>query len=399
VDEGCLENWTDMNLNLPTIDDSLRRALSARGQELGKWARRRSNTFAVVGPVLGFISGMGIIFFACTTIPELFIWTPLALIFALYIVGSLISVLAINQASNALNRGLIHQASHLTARALKIHAYLFPLSSLTFSYAVDVKLRLMLFRSRYIEVEALTILLEEAVNTFSWLKSRKNHYRMFMANYRAIALLGQTRYAEAKSIFEDCLSGSKRQITRRVLQNNLAHCENELGNPEEALHIVELSLAGIGRSKFDHLISAHLHYNKARALTMLNRLGEAEKAANEALRLGEKSNAIVFQTGLCYEAIGQVKFAQGELHEAEMHLKSALDKMISRYTECNPSVIKTRLVLVDLLYKMGREKEGMQIAILAEKTQEELIAKLTADLNLLARSADHSSVLALTMNS
>lgn len=355
---------------------------------------------ALVGTGAGFAFGFGITFgtFGPLTYPDFIIWGPLAFVVALYLLGSTISLIAINQASTAINGGYIHKASHLTARALRVTIALFPLSYLTFAYAVDIKLRLMLYRSRFIEVEAITLLLEQALTTFSRFGKQKG-LRPFLANYKAIALLGQTRYADARAIFEDCLSNGKRQATRRVLENNIAHCDVEMGRPELALKQVDSSLIGLGHSKFDQIIGAHLYYNKARALTLLHRLTEAEVAANEALKLGEKTNATVFQTGHCYLALGEVKMAQGELHEAEMHLKSALDKMISRFTDCSRGAIETRVMLADLLTKMGHDKEAADTAAIAARSKEELIEKLTTELDLLARSANDGSVLALTMHS
>ncbi|HEY9684038.1 MAG TPA: hypothetical protein V6C86_20820 [Oculatellaceae cyanobacterium] len=386
-----------MKLDLPTIDDTLKGALTIRGTELGKWARRRNDTVAIIATTVGFAIGVSIGIFGPSAYPDFLVWGPVCVV-SMYMLGSLISFVAINQATKAMNGGYIHRASHLTARALRLAITLFPLSYLTFAYAVDIKLRLMLYRSRFIEAEAMTLLLDQALTTFSRF-SKQRALRLFLANYKAIALLGQTRYADARAIFQDCLANSNRPATRRVLENNIAHCDIEMGRPEQALRLVDSSLTGLGGSKFDQIIGAHLYYNKARALTMLNRLAEAEVAANEALKLGEKSNATVFQTGHCYQAIGEVKMAQGDLHEAEMHLKSALEKMISRFTDCSRGAIEARLILADLLKKMGQDKEAAEVAAIAAKSKEELIEKLTGDLDLLARSASDGSVLALTMNS
>lgn len=359
-----------MQTDITIIDDHLKDGLQRRGHELAARGRRRQR-FLVVGFMLaclvaGFSAGLFGIGLGSS---YSFIWTVYCAIFAIYVIGISICLVPIRQATNALNAGLTERAAVLTRRAIELNALFFPVSFITFGYSIDAKFRLLMAESRFVEVEALTYLLFAAYQKF-----RRFHFdnriEVFLQNYRAIALLGQLRYEEARGVFGHCLESTKKPALKRVLLNNIGHCQLELGQPELALPTLQEAI-GLqkARSRADDMINSHLQYNLAKCLIKLNNLREAEDAANRALALGQATRSTVYVTGHCYVVIGEVKMAQGHFDEAEQHMRSGLETMRSRFAENNPAVIKVTRMLAALLSKMGRDREADELRHTAEMAE------------------------------
>jgi tetratricopeptide (TPR) repeat protein len=124
----------------------------------------------------------------------------------------------------------------------------------------------------------------------------------------------------------------------------------ELSMPKEALKAADDAIAGL------HFPTTIFSY-RAKAFILLNRLDEAEEAAEEGIRQ-------MRSIGTSYEVRAEVSFKRGLHEEAIVYARKAL--------ECTPLLPRAHHLIALSLDGLGRSREGTAVLIAApnEELQE-----------------------------
>jgi tetratricopeptide (TPR) repeat protein len=353
--------------NLP---EKLRQIVEDEGTRLGSIARRRRLVELGVVILSTFAICSALMFLGFTVNSSAAIGTVLL---AVAIIGvNIVLGLAASNASKSLQRGQTERAKLMVARLIKPTLQTFPLTLMALMYLADTELRILLAEARFVEAETLAGILLVAYQRFR-LFSYGNSVEAALKNFIAIAYLGQGRYEQAKSLFQACLANARKPVARRVFLNNIGYCDLELGNLDSAYKsLSESAFSTKKRHGYERAIFITASSNLARVCVKKSLLQEAEDLLEKAMIEAEKETDAAQSTGPCFEALGELRFAQGRLEEAEHYLRNALDAVRVKSSEISPHFIRAASTLSYVLEALGKNAEATELAARAVSNREAL---------------------------
>ncbi len=351
--------------NLP---EKLRQIVEDEGARLGSIAFRRRLTEIAIAFVSTVALCVGLMFLGFTVHESCFAGVVLMLVAIIAL--NIILFLPASNAAKALQRGQIERAKIMVARNIKPTLFTFPLTFLALMYLVDTQLRIMLSEARFVEVETLAGILVVAYRRFRFFKIG-NGVEAQLQNFIALGYLGQGRYEQAKGLFEGCLARARGGLARTVFLNNIGYCDLELGNLDAAYKtLTESSSSTKKRGGYQRAIFITASSNLARVCIRKSLLDEAEDLLAKAMAEAEKETNPAQATGPCYVALGELRFAQGRLEEAEHYLRNALDATRVKSSEISPNYIRATETLSKVLERLGKNAEAAELAARAISNKE-----------------------------
>jgi tetratricopeptide (TPR) repeat protein len=329
------------------------------GERIGSLARRSRTIEMLLLTILAFIGGFWTVYSGVDIIYALTWYLGFLLLLVVFI--PLACNLPVGRALRAIQGGRLDQARLLVRRAMPLNLALFPLTAVPLMFLFDAQLRLLLAESQFVQAEVLANVILVAYDRFRLLPRRRT-IEVMLKNFMALAYLGQGRFLEARVLFKECLERSRLQLSKTVILNNIAYCELELGNTDEAYKMLAASVAGAKRRTLpEKLIFLGVSSNMARACVKKSRLEEAQGHLDGCLELAEQTNAPAAQRGIAYEAFGDLRLAQGRYEEAEHHFRSAIDALHGVLSDTHPSMIRITTTLATVLEKEGKLEESARL--------------------------------------
>jgi tetratricopeptide (TPR) repeat protein len=371
----------------------LKSLLRQEGERFGSLACRRRIIEVILVLIPCSIWG----FWACSGVGIDYALAVLLTAVVLLVISVLtVGTVPVRRANRALRTGQLDRSKALVRQSMRFNLALFPLTFWPTIYAFDVQIRLLLSQSRFVEVEALASVLLVAYRRFRIFNVGRS-IELMLRNYIALAYLGQARFLDAEGLFAECLEGTRHRIARTVLMNNVAYCQLELGNIEEAYRLLSTAAAEAKqRTQTEKLVFLAVNSNLARACVKKSLLDEAGQRIERGIELAESAKAPVSQVGNCYEAFGELRFAQDRYEEAEHHFRNSIDMMQTVLSETHPTVIRVTTRLAHVLEKVGKTKEASDLFIKTAINEEALHKHIKESADSICDTASHER-LPLTM--
>jgi len=353
------------------LPEKLRQVVEDEGTRLGTIARKRRLielgilclSTVVVCSALMFIGGI-------SADASFFITAGLLALTVLTI--NLVLWRGASNALKALQSGQHERSKLMVARSIKPTLMTFPLTFLALMYLLDTQLRILLAEARFVEAETLAGILLVAYRRLRLFKLG-NNVESALKNFVAIAYLGEGKYEQAKSLFAECLAVTRNRMARTVFLNNVGYCDLELENLDAAYKtLTESVYPEKKRTGYERAIYITASSNLARVCIKKSLFQEAEDLLDKAMKEGEKEADVARATGPCFEALGELRFAQDRLEEAEHYLRNSLDATRAKGTEMSPMFIRAATTLSKVLQALGKNVEAAEWAARAVSNRESL---------------------------
>jgi tetratricopeptide (TPR) repeat protein len=335
------------------IDQQLAVAIASRGQEIRRRASlRRALVFIV------YLSA------CCATgwLLSNYSWPiAMAIVFVPIVAISILANLPTVDALQALKKYQYPQAQVLTKRALIWSVRLFPITSWALTYAIDAQLRLLYKDARFIEAEALVLLLA-AVQKSNIMNSSHHPRNLFLANHLAISYLGQNRYAEASDIFRRLIPTAPNAKLRLTLTNGLGVSDFMDGKYDQAYDVLKTALPELKtKSHFDRRLSAYIKCTLGRVCAKKGLVDESEVLLEEAHSLREALPASPEERGISFQGLAELRSAQQRWEEAELNYRNAISLLRDSLAPEHWALILCLRDFAVVLEKIGKKEQALAL--------------------------------------
>lgn len=345
--------------------EELNRAMELKGVEFAELANKRRRAAGLIGglAVIPLLIGFMIVTSSTNSLIAIY---PALVFLGAWIAFYVSCIFAGNWVMVLANGGKYIQARRLSNNVMRISWATYPYSPLL--QCVTNHFQLLLFDSRFVEVRTLSHALCATYEHFYRRHPLKANMTMLITNLEAIAMLSLGQNAEAKALFEKCLT-AKSNTGRLILLYNIGVADANLKNFEEAEKRFSESCSCKGPM---YLKLQFVYPCWAMALIKLGRADEARHLLDQSETHFARIQSFSIQRGTHHRALAHLHSYEGNFEEAEQHFLTAIDLMRKHLRNTHPTLTRCINELADFYSQRGDAEKAAKLRAEATESAEQL---------------------------
>jgi tetratricopeptide (TPR) repeat protein len=315
TDEQLLELLADRPRYkaLDLCDAEFSQLITMKGHETYGYRRQSQIKVMGISVLVGGLVGLGSVLVNSPISPEM----AFSLLALYFLFGYSVGVKRAHAVKNAFRIRRYDIAARLLPEAVWWNVLWYPFTMTPLTFCLTMQMRMLLLEGRIFELEAYTRFLMTYVKPeqrSKWLPLNNNIWLSWM--------LGG-RYAEAADAFGACDLDAISKPVRAIILNNLAWCQVNCGQVEQAQDTLKRAFAEVA-SQPETIATARLEFIQANGYLEQRDLSNAEASIDEAMQLATKFSDLELQAE-CMVLRGRILRAQKRFDESKLHFQNAIE--------------------------------------------------------------------------